>query len=107
MHGVADDYIDKIDPKMWSRHAFRTTSCSDILLNNITESFNAWILEAREQPILTCFEAISRQIMNRFNQKMAGAATATNVICPKIMKKLERNKSDAMNYMSLEQQIVV
>jgi hypothetical protein len=69
MHGEAGDYIEKIDPKMWSRHAFQTTSCSDILLNNIAESFNAWILEAREQPILTCFETIRRQIMNRFNRK--------------------------------------
>jgi hypothetical protein len=67
MHGEAGEYIKKIDPKMWSRHAFRTTSCSDIVLNKTVESFNAWILEAREQPILTCFETIRRQIMNRFN----------------------------------------
>jgi len=37
------------------------------VLNKTVESFNAWILEAREQPILTCFETIRRQIMNRFN----------------------------------------
>jgi len=98
MHGEAGEYIKKIDPKMWSRHAFRTTSCSDIVLNKTVESFNAWILEAREQPILTCFESIRRQIMNRFNQKRAGAAIATNVIFPKIMKKIKRNKSDARNY---------
>jgi hypothetical protein len=35
------NYLEKINPKMWSRHAFFTTSCSDILLNNIAESFNA------------------------------------------------------------------
>jgi hypothetical protein len=98
MHGELGNYIDKIDQKMWSRHAFRTTNCNDILLNNIVESFNAWILEAREQLILTCFETIRWQIVNRFNQKMVGAATTTNVICPKIMKKLERNKLDARNY---------
>jgi len=34
-------YLEGVDPKMWSRHAFRTTSWSDILLNNIAESFNA------------------------------------------------------------------
>jgi hypothetical protein len=37
----AYNYLDKINPKMWSRHAFSTTNCSDILLNNIAESFNA------------------------------------------------------------------
>jgi len=48
MDGAADDYIEKVDPFMWSRHAFQTSSCSDILLSNIAESFNAWVLEARE-----------------------------------------------------------
>jgi hypothetical protein len=56
------------------------------------------VLEARGQPILTCFETIRRQIMNRFSKKNAGAATTPNVICPKIVKKLERNKLEAKNY---------
>jgi hypothetical protein len=37
-------------------------------------------------------KTIRRQLMNRFDKKRAGAANATNIICPKIMKKLERNK---------------
>ncbi len=86
------NYLEKINPKMWSRHAFFTTSCSDILLNNIAESFNAWVLEARDQSILYCMETIKRQLMNRFDKKRVGAATSTNVICPKIVKKLDRNK---------------
>jgi hypothetical protein len=98
MDKKALEYIEGVDPKMWARHAFRTTSCSDILLNNVAESFNAWVLEARGQPILTCFETIRRQIMNRFSKKNAGAATTPNVICPKIVKKLERNKLEAKNY---------
>jgi hypothetical protein len=67
MDGKASDYIEKVDPKMWSRHAFRTSSCTDILLNNIAEGFNAWMLEARDYLILTCLETIRCQIMNRFN----------------------------------------
>jgi hypothetical protein len=47
MDKKALEYIEGFDPKMWSRHAFQTTSCSDILLNNIVKSFNAWVLEAR------------------------------------------------------------
>ncbi len=45
-------YLEKLDPKMWSRHAFRTNSRSDILLNNIVESFNAWVLESRDKKII-------------------------------------------------------
>ncbi|XP_059458358.1 uncharacterized protein LOC132187952 [Corylus avellana] len=94
----AFDYISKIDPRMWSRHAFRNYSCSDILTNNTAECFNAWILEARDKPILGCMELIRRQLMGRFNQKRARAETSKNEICPKIVKKLERNKSLARNY---------
>jgi hypothetical protein len=36
--------------------------------------------------------------MNRFDKKRAGAATATNLMCPMIMKKLEWNKEDADGY---------
>jgi hypothetical protein len=86
----AYNYHEKVDPRMWSQHAFRTSSCSDILLNNIAESFNAWVLEAREKPIMSCLEIIRRQFI----------ATSTNVIFPKIVKKLERNMADARNYIS-------
>jgi len=63
----AYNYLKKVDPKMRSRHAFKTSSSSDILLNNIAESFNAWVLKARDKPVLTCLETIRRQLMNWFN----------------------------------------
>jgi hypothetical protein len=92
------NYLERVDPKMWSRHAFRISSCSDILLNNIAESFNAWVLEERDQPILTCLETIQRQLMNRFDKKKAGVVNVTNLMCLKIMKKLEQNKKEADDY---------
>jgi hypothetical protein len=82
MHQGAYNYLEKVDPKTWSHHAFTPSSCSDILLNNIAESFNAWVMEARDQPILSCLETIRRQLMNRFDKKRAGAANATNIMCP-------------------------
>jgi hypothetical protein len=91
-------FFKKVDPKMWSCHAFKTSSCNDILLNNIAESFNAWVMEVRNQPILSCLETIWRQLMNRFDKKRERAANATNIMCPKIMKKLERNKEEADDY---------
>lgn len=36
--------------------------------------------------------------MNWFDKKMAEAANATNIMCPNIMKKLERNKEEADDY---------
>jgi hypothetical protein len=49
MDKKAIEYIEGVNPKIWSRHAFQITSCSDILQNNIAKSFNAWVLEARSR----------------------------------------------------------
>jgi hypothetical protein len=94
----AYNYLEEVDPKMWSCHAFGTSNYSDILLNNIAKSFNAWVMEARDQSILSCLETIRRQLMNSFDKKRAGTANVTNIMCPKIMEKLERNKKKADDY---------
>ncbi|XP_062162118.1 uncharacterized protein LOC133869179 [Alnus glutinosa] len=60
MDKKALEYTERVDPKMWSRHAFRTTSCSDILLNNIVESFNAWIVKKLERNKLEAKNYICR-----------------------------------------------
>ena len=91
-------YLDKIDLSTWSRHAFRTANKFDILLNNIAENFNTWVKDARDKLLLTMLEIIQRQLLNRFEAKRDGAATATALICPKILKKLERHKDVARNY---------
>lgn len=97
----AFNYLDKINPKLWSRHAFSTHSCSDILTNNVAESFNVWILEAKDEPILTMTELIRWQLMNRFDQKRTKAQKSTNLqIGLRIMKKLKRNKMLSSDYMS-------
>ncbi|XP_059435186.1 uncharacterized protein LOC132168118 isoform X1 [Corylus avellana] len=100
MNSKAFDYLDKIDPRMWSRHAFSTNSKSNMLLNNLPMPFNAWVKEAREKPILTMMETIRRHLMTRFQAKRDGARMANFVICPKIVKKLERSKADARNHIA-------
>ena len=39
----ACESLVKLDVRTWSRHAFNPRSKSDTLVNNIAESFNAWI----------------------------------------------------------------
>jgi hypothetical protein len=38
MDKKAIEYIEGVNPKIWSRHAFQITSCSDILQNNILQN---------------------------------------------------------------------
>ena len=68
--------LKDVDPKVWSwlmgvpskswcKHAFSFYPKCDVLMNNISESFNATILAARDKPILTMSEWIRKYLMNR------------------------------------------
>jgi hypothetical protein len=85
------DYLEEIDPRSRSRHAFGTSAKTDMISKNIDESFNSWIKNARDKPLISMLETIRRQLMNRYHTKKEGASQATNGICPKIRKKLERS----------------
>lgn len=100
MDAGAYTYLSGINPASWSRHAFGTHSKSDMLVNNLAESFNAWIKDARDKPLLTMMEMIRRQLMARLQRKRDGIRASTYKICPKIMKKLERSKDDNRNCLS-------
>lgn len=69
MYVEAYDYLMKDNPTSWSRHRFNPTLKCDILLNNMCESFNAWVLPSHEMPVLSMMEWIRRQLMNCFNKK--------------------------------------
>lgn len=65
----AFDWVNAVPTKYWAKHAFRSHSKCDMLLNNISESFNSYILEARSKPILTMFEVIRKSLMSRVHRK--------------------------------------
>jgi len=54
------DYLEKIDLRSWSRHAFGTNFKTDIISNNIAEFFNSWINDVRDKPLITMVETIRR-----------------------------------------------
>ena len=68
----AYQYLNDLDPKCWSRSHFNSKLKCDVLVNNINESWNSIILEAREMPILQMLEWIRRKVMSRIQRKKAG-----------------------------------
>ncbi|XP_071937522.1 uncharacterized protein [Coffea arabica] len=84
--------LDNTNPKHWSRSHFREAAKCDILLNNLCESFNSVILEAREKPILGMLENIRVYLMERLRTKREWMKKRTDDICPKIQNKLEKAK---------------
>uniref|UniRef100_A0A8R7R5Z4 SWIM-type domain-containing protein n=1 Tax=Triticum urartu TaxID=4572 RepID=A0A8R7R5Z4_TRIUA len=81
------------DPHHWSRAWFKLGSNCDSVDNNICESFNKWIVQARYMPIITMLEAIQCKVMVRIQdmrtQLDKWAASVT--ICPNITKKLKKS----------------
>ncbi|KAG8380766.1 hypothetical protein BUALT_Bualt06G0050200 [Buddleja alternifolia] len=70
-----------------------TTSNCDLLVNNLSESFNNMILPARDKPIISMFEWIRRRLMSRIQKKREGMKNYASVICPNIRKKVDKEQS--------------
>ncbi|KAL0461917.1 UNVERIFIED_CONTAM: hypothetical protein Slati_0079300 [Sesamum latifolium] len=62
-------WLSELNPRHWSRSHFRTYPKCDILLNNLCESFNSTILEARNKPLLGMLETIRIYLQKRLQSK--------------------------------------
>lgn len=68
-----------------------------MLLNNLCECFKKHILDARDKPILTMLEMIRTNLMRRLQViKRDATMKYRGTICPKIQKKLDKWKSEAI-----------
>ncbi|XP_027171989.1 uncharacterized protein LOC113771616 [Coffea eugenioides] len=85
---------DNSSPYHWPRSYFRVAAKCGILLNNLCESFNSVIMDAREKPILGMLETIRIYLMERFRTKREWIKKMSDKICPKIQKKLEKAKTE-------------
>jgi hypothetical protein len=85
----AFDYLDKVDPSGWLRAWFNESPKCDLLVNNISEFFNSYILKACDKPILTMLEMIRKQFMRRHQLKRDGISKLKGKLCPRIVEKLE------------------
>ncbi|KAK1305124.1 hypothetical protein QJS10_CPB11g01312 [Acorus calamus] len=54
---------------VWSRSMFGTTAKCSHLTNNLAESFNAFIGDARAKPIIYCVDSIRIKIMSMWNHR--------------------------------------
>jgi hypothetical protein len=100
LNHAAFEYLEKIDPSGWSRSWFSDYPKCDLLVNNISECFNSYILKARDKPILTMLEMIRKQLQRRYQVKRDGIKTLKGKLCHRIVDKLEVIGEEATNYLS-------
>lgn len=89
--GIVQDLF-KYNIESFSKAYFRTTPKCDVVDNNMAETFNGWILEARCKPIITMFEEIRTQVMRRLHINRRLCSTWICDVGPRPMQKLEKNK---------------
>ncbi|KAI8552256.1 hypothetical protein RHMOL_Rhmol06G0252600 [Rhododendron molle] len=93
----AYEWLMRESPSVWCRSMFSPRAKSDMLANNVSESFNHYIRQARDKPIITMLEMIRRQLMSRYEEKRSWILTCNGTLCPKIQKIIEEMKVEARN----------
>ncbi|XP_058744588.1 uncharacterized protein LOC131617289 [Vicia villosa] len=86
----AYEWMNAIPKNKWCKHAFPFYSKCDVLMNNLSESFNATILMQRDKPILTMFEWIRNYLMGRFATLREKVENYKGVIMSKPLRRLDR-----------------
>lgn len=82
--------IMRTEPKHWARAFFPVGSLCDSVDNNLCESFNNAIVEARFYPIISMLEKIRHKMTLRVQENRSKSAKWTSSdICPNIFKKLK------------------
>jgi transposase-like protein len=79
-------YLRKEHNKFWSKSQFGTIAKCDYITNNIAETFNSWISDSREKPVLDLLDSIRQKIMVRFNEKKRIARNWKGPLVPKVEK---------------------
>ncbi|XP_048557387.1 uncharacterized protein LOC125538130 [Triticum urartu] len=90
-------WVEKLEPRTWIKAFFDPFCKCDILLNNMSEVFNSYILDAREMPIKSMLDQIMWKLTNRIVGKQREAEKWTGRLCPKIQKKLDKYVEWAKN----------
>ena len=62
--GLVKDALD-YGVESWCKAFFKTDVKCDVIDNNMSKTFNGWILDARCKPIFTMMEEIKVQVINR------------------------------------------
>ncbi|XP_010521299.1 PREDICTED: uncharacterized protein LOC104800229 [Tarenaya hassleriana] len=89
---LAHDALIRTEPHHWARAFFKKESqCRDVH-NNLSESFNKSIRDARSRPVVDMLEEIRRQTMARIAKRSKDAEKCITEFSPKAMSELEQSR---------------
>ncbi|KAL2938185.1 Calcium-transporting ATPase PAT1 [Bienertia sinuspersici] len=90
LYGLMKDHYQKV-----GRAFFRSSTRCGVVTNNMAETFNGYIIQARTEHLLYMLEDIRASLMKRLAVKKQNMDDSISVICPRVQLKLEKNKDEA------------
>ncbi|KAL5709591.1 hypothetical protein ACHQM5_020261 [Ranunculus cassubicifolius] len=91
---AAAQYLLAHHPESWSRAFFSYNSSCEAVDNNMAETFNSTIIEARGKPIIDMFEDLRMYAIKRMQRKRNDSLKWEDELCPKARAKLEKAKDE-------------
>ncbi|XP_022899371.1 uncharacterized protein LOC111412677 [Olea europaea var. sylvestris] len=88
---AAYGWLELKPASQWTKSHFQEETRCDMLLNNLCESFNSTLLNAREHPILTMLEEIRVYLMKSIVIRREACEKWNGEIGPRIQKILNKN----------------
>ncbi|XP_071700600.1 uncharacterized protein [Rutidosis leptorrhynchoides] len=92
------DWLTKVHAKHWARSHFTGRAKSDILLNNICEVYNRWLVDARDKPVITMLEYVREYLMKQIVKVKNVIGKTDGPLTPSATKVFELIKKEASKY---------
>ncbi|CAH9132495.1 unnamed protein product [Cuscuta epithymum] len=92
---VAASPFRSCTPNLFCRAFVRTSSKCDVIVSNMAETFNSYIINARTKHLIFMLEDIRGALMQRMVVKRQQMEKIVGVICPRIKARLEKEKDQA------------
>ncbi|CAH9088450.1 unnamed protein product [Cuscuta europaea] len=86
-----------LNPSCFCRAFVRINTKCDVIVSNMAETFNGYIINARAKHIIFMLEDIRGALMQRIVLKRQQMEKNTGMLCPRIKARLEKEKDEAAN----------
>ncbi|TXG64295.1 hypothetical protein EZV62_011289 [Acer yangbiense] len=91
----AKSWLQEIEPKHWSRHAYDQVIRCDYVTNNMTEAFNSMLGTHRASSYLDLRKFIRRMVMRKFQERKKECEQWNSVLSPKVNAKILKNSKES------------
>ncbi|TXG58873.1 hypothetical protein EZV62_016702 [Acer yangbiense] len=92
---AAKSWLQEIEPKHWSRHAYDQTIRCDHVTNNMTEAFNSMLGTHRASSYLELLEFIRRMVMRKFQDRKEECEQWNSALPPRVNAKILKNSKES------------